>query len=306
MNFPATKSIALSRAHENRRVDDLDLTLARAAQFARLHGVAAIYRAGWGNPGAVLSSADILACLYGAELNLWPSSVDDPDRDRFVLSSGHAAPTLYAVAAHYGFCSAPETLSFGKFGSPFQGLPVPGCGLDFIEASSGQRAQGFGVALGMALGLKLQRKSARVYTLLGDDELGSGELWEAALAAAHQKLDNFCAILDYRDLRDSSDDLQRIRLEPLASKWRAFDWAVIEVDGHDIGQILAAFRRTGTVAGRPALVIAHTVSGKGVPKWEGQRRWSNDLALTRRDAEDALLALGARHSDIVGLIGDEH
>jgi len=195
MNFPATKSITLSRAHEHRRVDDLESTLIQAAHFARKHAIAAIWRAGYGHVGAALSSAELLACLYGAELNVWPSTLSDADRDRFVLSNATAAPTLYAVAAHYGFCDARQALMFGKLGSPFQAHPRT-VGLPLVEASTGSPGQGFSIALGMAMGLKLQRKHSRVYALLGGEEVQEGQVWEAAMSASHHRLDNFCAIID--------------------------------------------------------------------------------------------------------------
>lgn len=305
MNFPATKSITLSRAHESRKVDDLEVSLSEAATFARKHSIAAIYRAGSGHPGAALSSAELLACLYGAELNLWPSTMQDPDRDRFVLSSGQTAPALYAVAAHFGFCDAHEALRLRKLGSAFQGLPQPGLGLDFVETCTATRAQGLGVAFGMALGLKLQRKSARVYALIGDQELQAGEVWETAMAASHQKLDNFCVIVDCSLAQRGVGSEAAMRFEPLASKWRACEWAVVEIDGHDVAQILSAFRRTGAVVGRPTLIIAHTVCGKGVPQWEGAPHWHGNVKLTRRQAEEALLALGARNTEIAELIDDD-
>jgi len=297
MSLPATKSLTLLKNPEPRPVSDLEVSLAQAARFVRMHSVASIFRAGSGHPGGALSSADLLAALFGAELNLWPSTVTDPDRDRFVLSKGHAAPALYAAAAYYGFCSAQDALSLRKLGSKFQGHPHV-LDLPFVETSTGSLGQGFSVALGMALGLKLQKKSSRVYTLLGDGELQEGEVWEAAMCAAHHRLDNLCAVIDYNKLQ--SDDLNEniMRLEPLAAKWRAFDWAVVEIDGHDMAQILSAFRRTGLVHGRPALIIAHTTKGKGVPAWEGVPQWHGSVKLTPKQAQEALNALGANAKEL--------
>src|SRR5215510_13208425 len=163
--------------------------LASAAHEIRMLSIAAIYHAGSGHPGGALSVADILAVLYGAEMNVWPKRLDDPDRDRFVLSKGHAAPALYAAGAHFGFCTVNDALSLRKLGSPFQGHPHV-CDLSWVETSTGSLAQGFSVALGMALGLKLKRSPARVYAMLGDGELQEGEIWEGAMCAAHHKLDN--------------------------------------------------------------------------------------------------------------------
>jgi transketolase len=299
MNFPAAKSITLSRAHEHRRTDDLETQLADAALFVRKQAIAAIWSAQIGHPGSALSSADLLACLYGAELNVWPSSLADPDRDRFVLSCSGAAVAFYAVAAYYGFCSPREVMTLGKLGSPFQPHPHAR-DLSFVEASTGTAAQGFSQAMGMAMGLKLQRRPARVYALLGEDEVQEGQVWEAAMCASYHGLDNFCAIIDDNTRRDGIGRIPRT--EPLASKWRAFDWAVIEIDGHDIGQILAAFRRTGSVHGRPALIIARTISGKGVPAWEGVPRWKRNARLSHQQAEEALTSLGASPREITELL----
>jgi transketolase len=303
MNFFPAKSFALARVHDSRKVDDLEATLAEAAQFARRHTVAAIYRASSGHPAEALSCVELLACLYGAELNVWPSTMGDPDRDRCVLSKGSAAPALYAVAAHFGFCDAREALKLSQLGSPFQGLPNASS-LPFVEASTSAYGQGFCVALGMALGLRLKHSSARVYSLLGNADLKSGEVWEAAMCAARNRLDNFCVVVDYNATRygKGADSAQ---LEPVAARWRAFDWAVIEIDGHDTGQILAALRRTGSVVGRPQLVIAHTVSGKGVTDWEHSPEQIGEVALTRSGAEEALLELGADMSEIMELLDAE-
>ena len=280
--------------------------ISESACLARRHVIASIYHAGSGHPGGALSCTDILACLFGAELNFWPSSVDDPERDRFVLSKGHAAPALYAIASHYGFCDPRGALNLRKLGSPFQGHPHVG-DLPWVETSTGSLGQGFSVALGMAMGLKLQHKSARVYTVLGDGELQEGEVWEAAMCAAHHRLDNLCAVVDYNKMQSDDRNDAIMRLEPLAAKWRAFDWAVVEIDGHDIDQILKAFRRAAASTERPSILIAHTVKGKGVPFMENIPHWHGSVKLTRTQAEDALAALGAGHNEIRDLLDvDRH
>jgi len=269
---------------------DLENEIAAAARFVRQHVIASIYHAGSGHPGGSLSCADILAALFGAELNVWPSSADDPSRDRFVLSKGHAAPALYAIAAHHGFCDKKAALALRKFGSRFQGHPHIG-DLPWVETSTGSLGQGFSVALGMAMGLKLQSSSARVYALLGDGELQEGEVWEAAMCGAHHKLDNLCAIIDYNKLQSDARNDAIMRLEPLAAKWRAFDWAVAEIDGHDIRALLTTLRRAGATRDRPSVIIAHTVKGKGVPYMENMPAWHGSVKLTREQTEEALLAL---------------
>jgi len=276
---------------------DLEAEIALAARFVRQHVIASIYHAGSGHPGGSLSCADILATLFGAELNTWPGSPHDPMRDRFVLSKGHAAPALYAVGAHHGYCDKRASLKLRKFGSPFQGHPHIG-DLPWVETSTGSLGQGFSVALGMAMGLKLQDSTARVYALLGDGELQEGEVWEGAMCAAHHKLDNFCAIIDYNKLQSDARNDEIMRLEPLAAKWRAFDWAVAEIDGHDMSALLKTFRRAGATHDRPSVIIAHTVKGKGVPYMENVPAWHGSVKLTREQATDALTALGASHKEI--------
>ena len=276
---------------------DLEKLLTAAAIFVRRHAIAAIYHAGSGHPGGAMSAADLLACLFGAELNFWPNAIDDPDRDRFVLSKGHAAPALYAIGAHYGFCDSKAAFGLRKLGSAFQGHPHV-LDLPWVEASTGSLGQGFSVALGMAMGLKLKRSSARVYTLLGDGELQAGEVWEAAMCAAHHQLDNLCVIVDFNKLQSEGRNDAIMRLEPLTAKWRAFDWAIAEIDGHDIAQILATFRRAGATHNRPSVIIAHTIKGKGVPFMENIAAWHGSVKLTREQTEEALLALGANRNEI--------
>ncbi len=296
-------SLALNErpAEEKTRAGALTAEIAEAARFVRKHAIASIYHAGSGHPGGALSCSDILACLYGAELNVWPSASDDPDRDRFVLSKGHAAPALYAVGARYGFCDARAALALRKLGSRFQGHPHVG-DLPFVETSTGSLGQGFSVALGMAMGLKLQNRAARVYALLGDGELQEGEVWEAAMCAAHHKLDNLCAIVDYNKLQSDDRNDAIMRLEPLAAKWRAFDWAVTEIDGHDIAQILSALRRASVTVGRPSIILAHTIKGKGVPYMENVPHWHGSVKLTCEQAREALCALGATNEEITELL----
>lgn len=277
--------------------------ITQAARFARQHAISAIYHAGSGHPGGALSSADLVACLFGAELNVWPDSISDPDRDRFVLSKGHGAPTLYAVAAHYGFCPPREALRLRKLGSPFQGHPHVG-DLPWVETSTGSLGQGFSVALGMAMGLKMQKRVSRVYTLLGDGELQEGEAWEAAMCAAHHCLDNLCVLIDYNKLQSDDRNQNIMALEPLAAKWRAFDWAVAEIDGHDIPAILSTLRRAAATRGRPSVIIAHTIKGKGVPFMENVPQWHGSVKLTPAQADDALRALGASREQIKEWLDD--
>jgi len=280
---------------------DLETQIADAARFTRRHTIASIYRAGSGHPGGALSCADILACLFGAELNIWPSEPEDRFRDRFVLSKGHACPALYAVGAYHGFCDKHEALSLRRLGSPFQGHPHVR-DLPWVETSTGSLGQGFSVALGMALGMKLQKIRARAYALLGDGELQEGEVWEAAMCAAHHKLDNLCAIIDYNKLQSDAPNEVIMRLEPLADKWRAFGWTVFEIDGHNLPEILSTLHLAASTHERPSVLIAHTVKGKGVPYMEGSAAWHGSVKLTRQQAEEALTALGTEPEEIKELL----
>ncbi len=281
--------------------DMLAKSLAEAARFIRCHSVASIFHAGSGHPGGALSSADLFACLYGAEMNVWPGAINDPARDRFVLSKGHAAPALYATGAHYGFCDAKAALALRKLNSPFQGHPHV-LDLPWVETSTGSLGQGMSVAVGMAIGLRLQKIPARVYTMLGDGELQEGEVWEAAMSAAHHKLDNLCAVIDYNKLQSDNCNDAIMRLEPLADKWRAFGWSVAEIDGHNIPEILNHLRRAGATREKPSVLIAHTVKGKGVPYMENIPAWHGSVKLTRGQAEEALTALGASADDMKDLL----
>jgi transketolase len=298
---------ALSKAPANDTSGDvahsasLETQLADAARQIRMHSLAAIFHATSGHPGGALSCADLMACLYGAEMNVWPSGVDDPLRDRFVLSKGHAAPALYAAGAQFGFCDKKEALALRKLGSKFQGHPHV-LDLPWVETSTGSLGQGFSVAMGMALGLKLQKMEPRVYAMLGDGELQEGEVWEAAMAAAHHKLDNLCILIDYNKLQSDASNDTIMKLEPLAAKWSAFGWAVTEIDGHDISAILHAFRSAAVTTGAPSVIIAHTIKGKGVPYMENIPAWHGSVKMTREQTQEALEALGGSAEDIEELL----
>ena len=280
---------------------DIEVQIADAARFVRRHTIASIYRAESGHPGGALSCADILACLFGAEMNVWPSGTGDRLRDRFVLSKGHACPALYAIGAYHGFCDKTEALALRKLGSPFQGHPHVR-DLPWVETSTGSLGQGFSVALGMAMGMKLQKIHARAYVVLGDGELQEGEVWEAAMCAAHHKLDNLCAIIDYNKLQSDATNDVIMRLEPLADKWRAFGWTVFELDGHNIPEILSTLHLAASTHDRPSVLIAHTVNGKGVPYMENGPAWHGSVKLTRRQASEALAALGTKPEEIEELL----
>jgi transketolase len=247
--------------------------------------------AGSGHPGGSLSAADIVTTLYFRVLNIDPKRPDDPERDRFVLSKGHAAPLLYAVLAERGFFPVQELMTLRKLGSRLQGHPdmrkLPG-----VEMSTGSLGQGLSAANGMALAAKLDGKQYRVYVLLGDGETQEGQIWEAAMAAAHYKLDNVTAFLDYNGLQIDGPVDEVMSLGRVADKWRSFGWHVIEINGHDVNAILGAVEEAHQVKDKPTMVIARTVKGKGVSFMENQVDW-HGTAPKGEKATQALIELKA-------------
>lgn len=225
-----------------------------------------------GHPGGSLSAADIVAVLYFHEMNVGPEKVDDPDRDRFILSKGHASPVLYAALAEKGYLPKEELATFRKINSRLQGHPskkmLPG-----VEQSTGSLGQGLSAANGMALAARLDKRGYRVYALLGDGEIQEGMVWEAVMAAGHYKLDNLVAILDYNHLQIDGNVEDIMNIGPVADKFRAFNWHVIEIDGHNLEEIIAALDEAKTVKGKPTFIVAHTVKGKGVSYMENACGW---------------------------------
>lgn len=266
---------------------------ARTRQLA----IAGIYRAGSGHPGGAMSCADILAALYACELNIPGGNADDPRRDRFVLSKGHAAPALYAVWAAMGYVADDVPLALRKMNTTSQGHPHV-LDLPLSETSTGSLGQGFSAALGMAMGLRLQAIPARVYTLLGDGECQEGEVWEAAMSAAHHKVANLCVLVDYNKLQSDDRNANIMGLEPFAAKWRAFGWHVVELDGHDIPSLLAALAEAAAHAAGPTVLICHTIKGKGVSWMEDQPLWHGSVKMKPEETRDALVQLGAGDADI--------
>ncbi|RJQ08309.1 MAG: transketolase [Bacillota bacterium] len=246
--------------------------LQRTAAIVRRRIVEMIGRAGSGHPGGSLSAADILTALYFHVLRLDPENPGWPERDRFVLSKGHAAPALYAALAERGFFPVSELDRLRRLGSPLQGHPdmksLPG-----VEASTGSLGQGLSFAVGLALAARLDKASWRVYVMLGDGEIQEGQVWEAAMAASHHGLDNLTAYLDYNGLQIDGPVEEVMSISPVADKWRAFGWNVIEVDGHDISAILRATRDARETKGRPTIIVARTVKGRGVSFMEGKHGW---------------------------------
>lgn len=225
-----------------------------------------------GHPGGSLSGADIIAALYFKEMKIDPARPDWEDRDRFVLSKGHAAPLLYSVLALKGYFDIEILKTLRKTGSILQGHPdmkkVPG-----VEMSTGSLGQGFSTAVGMALSFKLYDKSNRVYAMLGDGECQEGIVWEAAMAAAHYDLDNLAVILDNNGLQIDGKCSEVMCLGSLESKWRSFGFHVINVDGHNVDEIIGALEEARTIKGKPTLILAKTIKGKGVSFMEDRAEW---------------------------------
>jgi len=259
----------------------------RAKQIRRLI-IQMLAKAGSGHPGGSLSSADLITALYFTVLKHNPQKPDWPDRDRFHLSKGHCCPLWYAVLAESGYFPIEQLWSLRQLGSVLQGHPdrrTPG-----VDVASGSLGQGLSVAIGMSLAAKIDKKDYRVYCLMGDGEIQEGNIWEAAMAAAHYKCDNLCGILDYNGFQIDGRTKDIMNLEPLAAKWQAFGWQVIEIDGHDMQQILSAYTQAKTVKGKPVIIIARTIKGKGVSFMENVVDF-HGRAPTKEEAERALKEL---------------
>jgi len=275
-----------------------DAFTAKAREARRL-ALLAIHTAGSGHPGGVLSCTDLLVGLY-AQLRCDPADHCWPQRDRLVLSKGHSAPALYAVAALSGLMPIDNLKGFRKLNQPLQGHPHVGA-TPWVETSTGSLGQGFSAALGMALGLRHQGNPARVFVLLGDGELQEGEFWEAMLCAAHYRLGNLCAILDYNKLQSDDYLATVLAVEPLADKIRSFGWQLQEIDGHDPAAIRGALETAGR-SEAPSFIIAHTLKGKGVGYMEGKPEWHGSVKLSDADLVRALTDLGASPSEIDGYL----
>ena len=246
--------------------------LTNLAKSVRREIITMIGRAGSGHPGGSLSIVEILVYLYFRHLRVDPQNPAWEDRDRLVLSKGHGAPALYAVLALKGFFPVSELSTLRTPGSRLQGHPdmllTPG-----IDMTTGSLGQGLSVANGMAFGARLKKKEFSVFAIIGDGECQEGQIWEAAMAAGYHKLDNLTVFLDYNKLQLDGPLLRIMDLEPLAEKWKAFNWEVQEIDGHAFAEIEKALQTRTARGGKPHLIIAHTVKGKGVSFMEGNPSW---------------------------------
>jgi len=263
--------------------------LKQLALQARRYIIEMICAAKSGHPGGSLSAVEILTTLFFDVMKHDPARPDWPERDRFVMSKGHGAPVLYANLAQCGYTPADQLHTLRRLGSIYQGHPdkrfIPA-----LETSTGSLGIGLSFGLGLAEAFRLDKSPARVYVLLGDGEIQEGQIWEAAMYGAYHKVDNIVAVVDYNKIQLDGFVQEIMDLEPLADKWRGFGWRTLEVDGHDIAALQSAFAEAAATKGKPTVVIAHTVKGKGVSFMENVPKW-HGVAPTREEAELALKEL---------------
>ena len=266
------------------------------AYKARKHALTGIYNAQSGHPGGSLSIADILSVLYFEVMNVDPKNPKMADRDRFVLSKGHCAPALYGILAEKGFFPAEDVATLRRTDSYMQGHPdmkgIPG-----IDMSTGSLGQGISAANGMALAGKLAGKDYRVYTILGDGELEEGQVWEAAMFAAHYGLDNLTAFIDNNGLQIDGNIADVMNSNPIDEKFKAFNWNVITIDSHDYDAILDAVNQAKSTKGKPTVIIAKSVKGKGVSFMENQAAW-HGAAPDKEKFEQAIAELDAKIAEL--------
>jgi transketolase len=230
-----------------------------------------IHTAGSGHPGGSLSAVELLIALYYYKMNIKPNDPKWPLRDRFIMSKGHASPVVYTTLANRGFFPVQELSTFRKLGARLQGhvhIGVPG-----VELSTGSLGQGPSVACGIALGAKVRKVNFRIYCLIGDGEMQEGQVWEAAMTAAHHKLDNLVIILDANKVQENGPVAEIKNEEPICAKWKDFGFHCIEIDGHDFNQIISALDEAETIKGQPTFIKANTIKGKGISFMEGEAKW---------------------------------
>ncbi len=272
--------------------------LAVTAAKARLLAVEAVHRCASGHPGGSLSALDVLTVLYFHTMNIDPTNPTDPDRDRFVMSKGHCTPALYPTLALRGYFPVEDLKLFRSIDGHMSGHPdmvhVKG-----VDMSTGSLGQGISAAVGMAIAGKMDEKAYRVYAVLGDGEIEEGQVWEAAMAAAKYKLDNLCAVVDVNGLQIDGRTADVMPSEPLDAKFAAFNWNVIHVDGHDYAALAAAFEVAKTVKGKPTVILAKTIKGKGVSfmednaGWHGKAPNDEQMAQAREELEAKIKELEA-------------
>lgn len=269
---------------------DIVSQLSATARQIRQDIIRMTYHAGSGHPGGSLSVTDLVTALVFHELRIDPERPDWPDRDRLVLSKGHAAPALYSALAHRGFLDPKVLPTLRQLGSPLQGH-VDRRKFPAVEASTGCLGQGIGMAVGMALDARLAKRPSRIYAILGDGECQAGLTWEALMAGGHYALDNLVVLLDRNGLETDGRTEDLMGIEPIADKFRAFRYETLEIDGHSFPEILDALSRARAIKGRPTAIVARTVKGKGVSFMENKHAWHGKPP-NREEAERALAELG--------------
>jgi len=265
--------------------------LKKTANQIRIDILKMLSNAGSGHTGGSLSSVEIFTALYFYKLRHDPKKPDWNERDRFILSKGHGCPTLYTVLAHCGYFPKKELMTLRSLGSRLQGHPqreLPG-----VEASSGSLGQGLSIANGIALAARLDKLDYRVWCLMGDGETHEGQIWEAAMTASHYKIDNLCGIVDHNKFCIDGKCEDVMGLEPFKEKWQSFGWHMIEVDGHDVGQLVDAYDEACKIKGKPTVIIANTVKGKGVSFIENDNHW-HGVTPKADELEKALKELGGK------------
>ncbi len=267
-----------------------------AAQL-RIDLIAMLLEAGSGHSGGSLSAVEIMTTLYFHEMNHDPQNPQWPRRDRFILSKGHVCPILYGALARAGYFPVEELLTLRKMGSRLQGHPGRNKGLPGIEVSTGSLGQGLGIAVGVALGAKHDMVDYRVYCLNGDGELDEGAIWEAAMAAGHYNLDNLVTVVDNNDLQIDGRLRDVMNVYPIDRKFEAFDWNVISCDGHETAALVGAFKQAREFRGKPSVIIARTLKGKGVSFMEDEASW-HGKAPNPEQAREALKELKARQKEV--------
>ena len=266
-----------------------DLTaLAATCTRLRIDILEMITAAGSGHPGGSLSAIDLIASLYANVLKHDAKKPADPDRDRFILSKGHGVPALYAVLAEHGYIERAQLPTLRKLGSPLQGHPVVGT-VPGIEACTGSLGQGLSIALGAALAARIDQKAFRVFCMMGDGEIQEGQVWEAVMCAGKLGVDNLVGILDFNKAQIDGLVKDVMPIEPVEDKWRAFGWLTRRIDGHDLAQIAEAYAWAATREGKPKLIVADTIKGKGVSFAENNMKWHHKNKVTDQEV-DALLA----------------
>lgn len=279
-----------------KRIDDTAGLKKKAIEIRRSI-LSMLYAAGSGHTGGSLSMVDILVTLYYSKMSYDPKNPKWRDRDKFILSKGHACPALYAVLADVGFFPKSELATLRKLGSRLQGHPQ--YGLPGVEVSTGSLGQGLSVAAGMAIADKMDNINARVYCIMGDGETNEGQVWEAAMTAAHYKLNNLCAIVDFNKMQIDGWCCEVKSQGEYRDKWKNFGWHTIEAEGHDYDSLDKAFEEAKNVKGMPQMIIAHTIKGKGISFIENKVEW-HGISPKKDELAKAFAELDEQEKDLVG------